>query len=45
MRNAHDETELGKLYDARIARRLLGYVRPYKGKIVAALLLTIAISL
>ena len=45
MRNAHEETELGKLYDARIARRLLGYVRPYKGKIVAALLLTIASSL
>lgn len=45
MRNANEETELGKLYDARIARRLLGYVRPYKGKIVAALLLTILISL
>jgi ATP-binding cassette subfamily B protein len=45
MRNAHDEAELGKLYDARIARRLLGYVRPHKGKIVAALLLTVAISL
>ena len=45
MRGANEETELGKLYDARIARRLLGYVRPYKGKIIAALLLTIAISL
>jgi len=45
MRNANDEAELGKLYDARIARRLLGYVRPYKRKIAAAIFLTIAISL
>jgi ATP-binding cassette subfamily B protein len=45
MRNAHDEAELGKLYDARIARRLLGYVRPYKRQIAAAMLLTILISL
>ncbi len=45
MRNANDEAELGKLYDARIARRLLGYVRPYKRKIAAAIFLTTAISL
>ena len=45
MQNVNDEEELGKLYDARIARRLLGYVRPYKRKIVAALLLTALISL
>src|SRR5688572_7476831 len=45
MQNVNDEEELGKLYDARIARRLLEYVRPYKGKIIAALLLTVLISL
>ena len=45
MKNVNDEEELGKLYDARIARRLLGYVRPYKRKMVAALLLTVSISL
>ena len=32
----HQEEVLGKAYDARLMRRLLGYVRPYRGRIVAA---------
>lgn len=35
----HEEEVLGKAYDARLMRRLLGYVRPYKGMTAAALLL------
>jgi len=45
MRNAYDEEELGKLYDAQVARRLLSYVRPHRRKIAVALLLTVFISL
>ncbi len=33
----HDEEVLGKAFDARLARRLFGYVRPY-GRLVAAAL-------
>jgi ATP-binding cassette subfamily B multidrug efflux pump len=29
--NPHEEEILGKAYDARLMRRLLGYVRPYRG--------------
>ncbi len=39
---------LGAAYDARLMRRLLGYVRPYRGAVVGAvvlLLLTSAVSL
>ncbi len=45
MQNIHEEEELGKLYDARIARRLFTYVRPYKRTILIAAALTAAISL
>ena len=27
---AHEEDVLGKAYDARLMRRLLGYLRPYR---------------
>ena len=27
----HEEEALGKAYDARLMRRLLGYLRPYRG--------------
>ena len=32
-----DEEVLGKAYDSRLMRRLLGYLRPYKGQVVIAL--------
>jgi ATP-binding cassette subfamily B multidrug efflux pump len=34
----HEEEVLGKAYDARLMRRLLGYLRPHKGYVAAALL-------
>jgi ATP-binding cassette subfamily B multidrug efflux pump len=42
--NQHEEEVLGKAYDARLMRRLLGYVRPYLGMTVAALVLILASS-
>src|SRR5919199_3788352 len=33
----HEEEALGKAYDGRLMRRLLGYVRPYLGLVAAAL--------
>jgi ATP-binding cassette subfamily B multidrug efflux pump len=41
----HEEEVLGKAYDARLMRRLLGYVRPYGGMAFGALLLILASSL
>lgn len=35
----HDEEALGKAFDARLARRLLRYVRPYGGLVLGALVL------
>ena len=41
-----DEDELlGKAYDGRLVRRLLGYMSPYKSKLVVAIILMIASSL
>lgn len=39
-----DEEILGKAYDAKLMRRLLGYVKPYKGYIIAAILLNILVA-
>jgi len=36
---------LGKAYDARLMRRLLGYLRPYRGLVVVALLILLGLSL
>ncbi|HEY9420320.1 MAG TPA: ABC transporter ATP-binding protein [Thermoanaerobaculia bacterium] len=33
----HDEEVLGKVYDRRLMRRLLAYVRPYRGMVAAAM--------
>ena len=33
----HDEEVLGKAYDARLMRRLLGYLRPHKASVICAL--------
>jgi ATP-binding cassette subfamily B multidrug efflux pump len=41
----HQEEVLGKVYDARLMRRLLGYVRPYRGSTVAAVALIVLSSL
>ncbi len=37
----HDEEVLGKAYDARLMRRLIGYLRPYRKQVVAAFLLMV----
>jgi ATP-binding cassette subfamily B protein len=41
----HDEETLGKAYDARLARRLVAYVRPYGAIVAAAVVLLLAESL
>jgi ATP-binding cassette, subfamily B, multidrug efflux pump len=41
----HQEEALGKAYDARLMRRLLGYVRPYRWRMVAAVGLIIVSAL
>jgi ATP-binding cassette subfamily B multidrug efflux pump len=41
----HEEEAIGKTYDFRVARRLLGYLKPYKRMLVPALLLTLALNL
>ena len=41
----HEEEVLGKAYDARLARRLLRYVRPYRGSLVAGVVLILFGSL
>lgn len=38
----HEEDVLGKAYDARLMRRLLGYLRPYKGAVAVALVAIMA---
>jgi ATP-binding cassette, subfamily B, multidrug efflux pump len=35
----HEEEVLGKAYDSRLARRLLHYVRPYRGSLIAGTVL------
>jgi ATP-binding cassette, subfamily B, multidrug efflux pump len=37
MSNPHEEEALGKAYDGRLMRRLLGYMAPYKWSVVLAL--------
>ncbi len=39
-----EEEALGKAYDAHLMRRLLGYLSPYRWKVVAAVLMLIAAS-
>ncbi len=40
-----EDAILGKTYDARLIRRLLAYVRPYRGTVALAILLLLAASL
>lgn len=39
-----DDEVLGKAYDARLMKRLLGYVKPYKKYVVFAILLNIVVA-
>jgi len=40
----HEEEVLGKAYDARLMRRLLKYLRPYKPQVALALAAIISAS-
>src|SRR5262245_36381142 len=40
--SAHDDDVVGKAYDARLMRRLLNYLRPYRGYALLALLAIIS---
>ena len=42
--DVHEEEALGKAYDARLMRRLLGYLRPYWGRAALAVTILIAAS-
>lgn len=41
MSDHHEEEALGKAYDARLMRRLLHYLRPYRGRVAASVLLAL----
>lgn len=40
----HEEEILGKAYDARLMRRLVKYLQPYKWKVVLAIVITVVVS-
>lgn len=40
----HEEEIFGKAYDARLARRLFRYLKPYAGRVVLAVLVLIAVA-
>jgi ATP-binding cassette subfamily B multidrug efflux pump len=44
MSDFREEEALGKAYDARLARRLMGYLRPYKWLVLGALIPTILVA-
>jgi ATP-binding cassette subfamily B multidrug efflux pump len=44
MSNIHEEEKLGKSYDAKLARRLMQYLRPYKWGVILALSMAVAIT-
>jgi len=44
MSNIHEEEKLGKAYDARLMRRLLQYLRPYKWRVVLAMTLVAVVT-
>lgn len=43
--NYHEEEALGKAYDARLMKRLLAYIRPYRWAVVVAVVLLLVLSL
>jgi ATP-binding cassette subfamily B protein len=40
----HEEEAIGKTYDFRVARRLLGYLRPHVRSLIPALVFTLAVN-
>jgi ATP-binding cassette subfamily B multidrug efflux pump len=44
MSNLHEEEALGKAYDARLMRRLLQYMKPYKWRVVLALVMVAIVT-
>jgi len=44
MSDFREEEKLGKLYDSRLTKRLMKYLRPYKWKVVIAVSLTLAVA-
>jgi ATP-binding cassette subfamily B multidrug efflux pump len=44
MSDFREEEALGKVYDSRLTRRLIGYLRPYGASVIAALALTVAVG-
>jgi ATP-binding cassette, subfamily B, multidrug efflux pump len=44
MTNIHEEEALGKAYDARIMRRLMQYLHPYRWRVVLALALVAVVT-
>ena len=45
VRYTHDDQVLGKAYDPRIVRRLLGFLRPYRQKVLLAVGLVLLATL
>jgi ATP-binding cassette subfamily B protein len=43
--NFHEDEIIGKAYDARLMRRLLGFFKPYRKQLIASILLLSAISI
>src|SRR5580658_207740 len=44
MSDFREEEALGKAYDARLARRLMQYLRPYKGLVYLAMAVTLLVA-
>jgi len=44
MSNLHEEEALGKAYDSRLMRRLLQYMKPYKWRVVLALVMVAIVT-
>jgi len=44
MASHHEEEALGKVYDSRLTSRLLGYLRPYRARVIFAVVLSLVSS-
>jgi ATP-binding cassette subfamily B protein len=44
MSNLHEEEALGKAYDSRLMRRLLQYMKPYRGRVALALVMVAIVT-
>lgn len=44
MSNLHEEEALGKAYDSRLMRRLLQYMKPYRGRVALAVLMVAIVT-